>query len=365
MRRALLLLMATGLGSYSGNTQAFAEPQRPQEQLIENKSRPYLQQQVRFNNEQAGISLAGTISFPRAKGPFPTVLLVAASGPMTRDEEGYGHKSFEVLADYLNSRGIAVMRYDKRGVGSSEGQFDAARFADFVADAKSAVSYLESRADVRRCCFGILGHSEGGTVAAEVAAQTSSIQYLILLGGSGVTGIQLLTEQRVLSAADSGVSSERIPITREFYTRFFSQIAASKNSEDAKQLCKPLLDQALAERIITEGDALALAHLTSVDIVRDLVNYSPTLTLERLRIPVLAVVGSLDHTVSPKPYVAAIQRGLAHNPNATVKELPKLNHMFQTAKTGKSDEFGLIEETFSPIALTLIGNWIDHREPKR
>jgi alpha/beta superfamily hydrolase len=165
--------------------QAAAAPRRPQEAAIERNHRPYKQVSVHFNNPAATVILAGTFSAPIGKGPFPTVLLIAASGPLTRDEEAEHHKIFVVLADYLNGRGVAVPRYDKRGVGSSTGHFDTTRFADFVSDAKAATKYLDSRPEVDRRCTGILGHSEGGTVAAEVAAQTPSIAFLVFMAGSG------------------------------------------------------------------------------------------------------------------------------------------------------------------------------------
>ena len=117
----------------------------PQEEAIARGPRPYTNQEVSFNNDPGPVKLAGTFSVPNGEGPFPAVLLIAASGPEARDENADGHLVFVVLADHLLRQGVAVLRYDKRGVGASTGDFDKATFDDLVSDAAAAFRYLKSR----------------------------------------------------------------------------------------------------------------------------------------------------------------------------------------------------------------------------
>ncbi len=151
-------------------------PKRPQEDAIAKGPLPYGNEEVAFaNTRAAGVTLKGTFSKPAGAGPFPTVVLISGSGPNTRDEAILGHKLFLVLADYLNRRGVAVLRYDKRGVASSTGNYATATTADFTSDAEAAVSYLKTRSDVDQKHIGLLGHSEGGVIARRLRWPTPAL----------------------------------------------------------------------------------------------------------------------------------------------------------------------------------------------
>lgn len=151
---------------------------RPQEETIQAAPATYLQRDVRFNNVTAHNHLAGTLSLPSGEGPFPAVVLISGTGYNTRDEDVWGHKVFLVLADTLNRKGFAVLRYDKRGVGGSSGNYDAATTADFASDAEAGVSWLKTQSQIDASRIGVLGHSEGGIIAPAVAAADKSVALL-------------------------------------------------------------------------------------------------------------------------------------------------------------------------------------------
>src|SRR5208282_2185391 len=184
-----------------------AELERPRPQNP-TKPYPYREEEVSFENSGAGIKLAGTLTIPPGKGPFPAVVLVAGSGAHDRDEALMGHRPFLVLSDYLTRRGIAVLRYDKRGVGESGGTYGTATTADFADDAEAGLAYLETRAEVDRRKIGLIGHSEGGMIAPLLAARNSSVAFIVMMAGPGVPGDELLVEQTLMIAEANGQSHE-------------------------------------------------------------------------------------------------------------------------------------------------------------
>jgi hypothetical protein len=153
------------------------EHKRPEEAAIAVQPHPYAERDVRFDNGHN--QLAGTLSVPSGKGPFPAVVLVSGTGHNTRDEEVWGHKIFLVLADALNREGMAVLRYDKRGVGGSSGDYDGATTVDFTSDAEAAVTWLKAQPGIDPHYVGVLGHSEGGIIAPAVAAEDKSIAFVV------------------------------------------------------------------------------------------------------------------------------------------------------------------------------------------
>ena len=362
---ALFPLAATAQGAVADASQRPAAhatnssaPRRPQEESIERSPPQYSEQKVNFLNSVAGNTLAGTLSIPKGKGPFPAVLLIAGSGPATRDVEFAGHRVFLVLADYLTRRGIAVLRYDKRGTGDSTGDFESAGFSDLVSDARASFSYLKGRPEVEREQLGVIGHSEGATIAPEIAILDSSIRMMVLMAGSGLRGDQLLTEQRILAASDEGASAVRLIELRAFYKALFAAVVASTGQPEAKIKVKPLIAKGVAAGMVPQESVTNYVEFITSNPIRELLAINPIPTLRQIRIPVLAIIGSLDHTVVTRPYLEALRPALQANRRAVIKEMPKLNHMFQTAITGEASEFSRIEETIAPAALMAIGDWI-------
>jgi pimeloyl-ACP methyl ester carboxylesterase len=333
-------------------------PKRPQEEAIERSAKSFASRSVSFENAKGTARLAGTLSLPEGKGPFPAVLLVAGSGPQTRDEAVAGHRIFMVLADALNRRGLAVLRYDKRGVGASKGDYAAATSADFEDDAQAAVEFLKSDGEVDPRHLGIIGHSEGGTIAPAVAVRDPAVSFIVLLAGPGLRGDKLLTEQQALIAAADGMPADKVARLRDFVGRSLAALAKAPDREQAEDI---------ARRAAARGKALGIPGIENVEALVKMVTEpwflyflkdDPAPVLRKVRVPVLALGGSLDLQVAPDSNLAAIREALKGNPGATVRELPGLNHLFQKAHTGSPLEYGTIAETMDPSALGAIGDWI-------
>lgn len=337
---------------------AVSPARRPQEERIAKGPWPYRNEEVSFTNEQGHVRLAGTLSVPNVKGPFPAVLLIAASGPEGRDEEAAGHRVFVVLADYLLRKGIAVLRYDKRGVGASTGDWSKASFDDLVSDAAAAFSYLKTRREVDRHLIGVIGHSEGGSIAPAVAARDKDVAYVVAMAGSGLSGEVRITEQEVYLARESGASPEQQARIRVMYGQIFRAVESSQDDAIAGKRIATLIDEAVAAKALSKEGASATRQRLTPDFVRTELHDDPISYLKKVKVPVLALIGTLDRIVPADPYVKAMQPVLNTIPGSSLHVLPNLNHIMQTAQTGSPDEFETIEETISPVALGVIGDWV-------
>jgi fermentation-respiration switch protein FrsA (DUF1100 family) len=341
------------------------KPKRPQEPK---KPYPYKEQEVTFTNPEAGITLAGTLTLPKSGGPFPAAVLITGSGPEDRDETVFGHRPFLVLADYLTRQGIAVLRYDDRGVGKSTGNFGTATSTDFASDAKAAVAYLKTRKEVRADKIGLIGHSEGGVIAPMVAAESKDIAFIVMMAGTGVTGDQVILEQAALIAKAMGTGEEEVQEARAINRKAFGIIESGEDSASVVSDLRTLLLSAAAasapkDTQTTEARINAQIKQITSPWFRYFLAYDPRPALRKVRCPVLAIDGEKDLQVSPKQNLPQIEAALREGGNKvfTVRELPGLNHLFQTATKGTPDEYAKIEETISPTALKLIGDWILER----
>ena len=338
---------------------------RPQEPL---KPYPYKSEDVTFNNKKANIKLAGTFTFPSFGEEFPVVVLISGSGPQNRDEELLSHKPFLVISDFLSRNGIAVLRYDDRGTYGSEGDFSKATSLDFASDVESAVEFLKTRKEVDIKKIGLIGHSEGGIIAPMVASKSKDIRFIILLSGTGVSGDKLLLTQQELISKASGVPESEIIKSNAINKIVFTMIVKSNNIIKLKTdlnnyLINELkkLNQIDSSNEATQKELIAnqVKQITTPWMMFFL-KYDPAKALEKTNCAVLALNGSNDLQVSPKQNLVAISNSLKKggNNNFTIKELPKLNHLFQESKTGSPTEYSTIEQTFSPIALEEILSWI-------
>jgi len=328
------------------------ELRRPQNPV---KPYPYREEEVSYNNPAAKIQLAATLTIPPGKGPFPAVLLIVGSGPHDRDETLMGHKPFLVLADYLTRKGIAVLRADKRGVGKSGGNYSQAVMADFASDAESGVGYLKTRTEVNPHKIGLVGHSEGGSEAPLAATHDPDVAFIVLMAGPGVPGDEILAQQVVLIGRAAGKSQEEVEKDAAIQKEV---LATVKKDEDDAALEKDL--RAVMAGKVPEAQMGMQIKIVSSPWFRDFLKYDPAATLSKVTCPVLDINGEKDLQVPPEQNLAAIRKALAAggNKNFEVDELPGLNHLFQTAKTGGVGEYGDIEETMSPVALEKVASWI-------
>jgi uncharacterized protein len=342
---------------------AIASPKAlgPQEAAIARGPRPYTDKSVSFGNERGQVKLAGTLSVPNGKGPFPAVVLIAAAGPEGRDENAGGHLVFLVLADHLLRRGIAVLRYDKRGVGASTGDLGKASFDDLVSDATAAFSYLKARPEVDARRVGAIGHSEGGSIAPAVAAIDKDVAFVVAMAGSGLTGEFRITEHFAYAAQESGASPDQQAKIRAMCRQIFHAVAATRDDSIASSRVAALIDEAVAAKTLSLEQAAEFHQVMTPPFLREELTDDPRSYLRKVKVPVLALVGSLDRTVPARAYVDAMQPVLATIPGSKVQVLPGLNHMMQTAETGSPREFATIKESISPLALKTIGDWVAGR----
>ncbi len=337
-------------------------PQEPQ------KPYPYRAEEVRYENKAGGVTLAGTLTIPTGQGSFPAALLISGSGPQDRDESLFGHKPFLVLADYLTRMGIAVLRVDDRGVGGSTGQTRTSTSEDLAGDVEAGVALLKTRPEVDRAKIGLIGHSEGGIIAPMVAAQSAEIAYVVLMAGPGLPGEEILILQGALVAKAEGKSDEQIAENRELQERIFEIIRSEKDPQAAEARMRLTIKDGLTRLSAVDKEAASVtvefveAQVQAVQSpwFRFFLTYDPRPALRKVKCPVLALNGEKDLQVPARENLAAIEGALkvGHNPRMTVKELPKLNHLFQTSETGRISEYARNEETIAPIALELIGSWI-------
>ncbi len=338
---------------------------RPQEPT---KPYSYYSENIKFGNTQDKIVLAGTLTLPEKYGNFPVVILISGSGPQNRDEELLGHKPFLVLADHLTKNGIAVLRFDDRGTAESTGDFKTATSLDFATDVEFAIKYLQARKEINKNQIGLIGHSEGGIIAPIVAAGSKDINFIVLLAGMGIRGDQLLLLQQELIGKASGISDTDLQKAKIINEGAFDILLKSNNSESLETELTNYIKQILKDN----PDSEKPAGMSEDDYVKLQVNqllspwmiyfikYNPAPILEKVKCPVLAINGENDLQVPAKVNLEAIEEALAKggNKKVTTKELPNLNHLFQECETGLPGEYATIEQTFSPIALAEITNWI-------
>jgi pimeloyl-ACP methyl ester carboxylesterase len=336
-------------------------PQNPKPPL------PYAEEEVVVPSEH-GATLAGTLTVPPGAGPFPAAVLVSGSGAQDRDETVFGHKPFLVLSDHLTRQGIAVLRYDDRGVGSSTGDFATATSEDFATDALAAVAFLKARADIGP--VGIVGHSEGGLVGPMAAARSDDVDYVVMMAGPGLTGEEIVILQGQLIARAQGAPEASIRTNAETQRRLFEIVRTEPDTAVAASRLRVALAEPIAglpeDQRAQAGSPEALeAQVRQVNSpwFRFFLTYDPRPTLERVRVPILALNGENDLQVPAEADLREVEAALRRggNPDATTRLLPGLNHLFQTSATGSPADYGTIEETMAPAALDAVSAWILER----
>lgn len=337
---------------------------RPQEDAINAGPRRYTERDVVIPSS-GNVRLAGTYSTPDGKAPFPAVVLVSGTGPNTRDEEVEGHKVFQVLSDALNRQGMAVLRFDKRGAGKSTGDYGMATTADFADDAEAALNWLAQQPEVRASSIGILGHSEGGIVAPMVAIRNAKAAFVVMIAGPGLRGDKLFLLQSARVSAAYGAPPDYVAKRQIFNETLYAAALSSPDPVIARTRVQAVVDQGLRDKIIDAGEAKSLPGSTTTPWMRQFLAYDPAVTLAKVRRPILVLNGALDLQVPAKENLEAIRQALTSNPHADIRELPGLNHLLQTARTGSPAEYGDIDETIAPSALEQITSWVKHAAEQR
>ena len=331
---------------------------------------PYHQEEVRFKNDT--VTLAGTLTLPPTSGKHPAVVMITGSGGQNRDEELFGFKPFKLIADALTRRGVAVLRYDDRGIGgSSAGPADVTT-EDFAKDAQCAVQYLRTRNDIDPAQIGLCGHSEGAVAATIGADRAQDIAFQVLLAGPGVPGDTLILWQLVTLGRAGGASEKDLVDAVALQHRIYDAVRTGRGWEDVRASLSERIGRSMhdlsPERRKALGDSAKFVAAT-VDAklaparsswFAFLISYDPAPTLRRTRCPVLALYGALDLQVPPgvnlKPLESALREG--GNNDVTVRILPGANHLFQAATTGHPSEYAQLKKEFVPGFLDTLTAWV-------
>lgn len=324
------------------------------------KPYPYREEEVLFPNVGAKISLAGTLTIPSGSGPFPVAVLLTGSGPYDRDETLLGHHPFLILADHLTRKGLAVLRYDKRGIGKSTGDYSKATTEDFASDCDSALAYLRNRKELDPKRIGLIGHSEGGIIAPIVAARSKDVAWIVLLAGPGLKGEDLLLLQSESILKVSGANDAQIASTLHFNKQTYALVRQVRNRAELESKLKELVQSSSENSALPPSALQAQLGMLASPWFRYFLDYDPVPALQKTLCPVLALDGEMDLQVPPKENLAAIQKALkdAGNSDFQATELPGLNHLFQHAPTGSPTEYGVVLETMAPEALNAVSGWV-------
>ena len=330
----------------------------------------YIQEEVVFSNND--VTLAGTLTLPRTSGRHPAVVLLHGSGPLNRDQEAFGMKPFWIIADHLTRRGVAVLRYDSRGVGGSSGAPYQFTLPDVTEDALAAIGYLKTRNDINPAQIGLCGQSQGAVVAPLAASRSKNVAFIICLAGFGIPGEQAHISQTTSIARANGASEQEIEGLVENMKRIINLIRKESNEAEIRPLITTMLknqcvSMSQKNEKETKGDnEPADAHvdcalsLHKSPWFRFFIDYDPKPALEQVMCPALFFFGELDTQVPAKINRMAIYEVMkkSSNNDYMLKTIPKANHLFQSAKTGNPSEYMSLEKEFVPGFLEFMSDWV-------
>lgn len=318
---------------------------------------PYGQEEVTFKN--GGSTLKGTLTLPSDfTRETPALVMVTGSGQQNRDEEIMQHKPFLVLADYLASRGIAMLRYDDRGVGGSTGVIDSADTRLFSEDAEAMLRAVKGNRHVDNRRLGMGGHSEGGAIAPMVAARNSDVRFVVMLAGQGCTGTEVMVQQNEALFRSRGVSERLCKVRGACMRELFALPQGSTVKDYQAVILRHAegLGKAEADSIeLKKGMAYAIRQQLGSRWMQSFLGLDPAVYLPRVKCPVLALNGTKDCQVLAEPNMRRIKELC---PRVDCRAVEGLNHLFQHCSTGDAAEYMLIEETFAPEAMQAVADWI-------
>lgn len=358
--KRFLAITTLCISLYSCGHKPATRPQDP-------TSFPYKQEEVLINNTKSKVQLAGTLTVPSNGKASKIVILITGSGPQNRNEEVLNHRPFLVLSDWLTRNGIAVLRYDDRGVGKSTGNFSTATTYDFANDVEAAISFIRSRQDLKKLSIGLIGHSEGGVIAPIVASRNNDVKFIVLMAGPGVPIYQLGLQQSSDMSRVAGVPDSVIAKNLALNKKFFD-LTLQDSSLSITQLKNDIDTLLQHEMLIQHWDQAKFNgwkkryEFLTTPWERTFIKLKPADYLVKVKCPVLALNGTKDMQVNSQANLAGIAKALDQAGNKRYKIVPlnSFNHLLQKAKTGSMTEYAQIPETINPIALTTISSWINN-----
>lgn len=303
---------------------------------------PYKEESVSFTNAQ--YTFNGTLTLPENYSKnTPVVLMVTGSGQQNRDEELFSHKPFAVIADALARQGIASLRYDDRGWGDKSVNFADFTTDDFRQDAAAAIPLLRKRFNK----VGILGHSEGGTIAMMLAAEGKA-DFIVSLAGMAISGKETLIMQNRQAMSAIGLPKETVDSYCNSISKALDEIASGKKANEINIDDVPVALKPITIKALQQADTPYIRHFLTVDVGK---------LLPKIKCPVLALNGTKDTQVDCDANTTRIEKGLA-NCKHSIKKIDGVNHLFQHCNTGIVTEYQQIEETISPEVLQEVAEWI-------
>jgi hypothetical protein len=321
---------------------------------------PYTEETVTIAVANGKYQLEG--SFTRPETPMiAAVLLVSGSGPQDRDSEILGHRPFAVWADYLSRRGIAVLRYDERGVAQSTGNFNQCNTLDLSADAASAFASMHERVGKDVPC-GVIGHSEGGIVAPVVATLRSDVDFIVSLAGAGLPGKDVLYTQNIDIAVAEGLTKETAEARANRTLGAIERVIAGADSLAISEALRDYFTNNPSDlQELSSAEEFELWN-TSLNTIwmRSFLALDPREYWSKVTCPVLAINGDRDTQVNAAQNLRAIQFATRRAKNGKVKTitLADHNHLFQRSTTGAISEYGSLSETVSEETLETVYSWI-------
>jgi len=291
-------------------------------------------------------------------------VLVSGSGPQDRDETVFGIKPFAALSKRLTAEGVAVLRYDDRGVAKSTGDFASATSLDFADDAAAAVRAIRELPEIS--AVGIVGHSEGGLIAP-IVAERDLVDFIVLLAGPGIDGAATLRLQQLEFAKVSGLDPQQAEAIATTADRIYEAV---QNEAEADALKLDIANLILLQQGGQTVDEVPPPLAPAVDAVLKQISSPWFVTflglntatyLAEIDVPVLAVFGGKDTQVEADINAAAIREAVPQDADVTVTTLPDMNHLFQRAETGQVTEYATSGEPMLPELTDLIAAWIKER----
>lgn len=314
----------------------------------------YDTQEVYFTNTADATVLAGTLTTPKAcDAKTPVVLLVSGSGLQNRDEELFEHKPFAVIADYLANQGIASLRYDDRSVGKSTGSAVEATTEQFRQDAEAGITFLRKQGFKQ---VGVIGHSEGGTIAYLLAADRKA-DFIITLAGPTVSGKTILVEQNRLLLPTQGISEQVANDYVKVLDKVFDLLIQHADIPEKNKKIAELEKECGVK--LPMGLTLNLVQVLQSQAWTDyFLGLDPSAQVKSMKCPAFLLNGDKDLQVPVSVNFGSLPP-FKHK-KSQYKVYPALNHLFQHCTTGTVAEYGEIEETISPEVLEDIAAFIQN-----
>lgn len=326
---------------------------------------------IQFKNHIDSIKLEGSLTLPKGIENPNLVILITGSGAQNRDSEILGLKPFKELSDHLSSNGVAVFRFDERGVGNSEGNFAKATSFHLSTDVEAAFNYF-SEGDYQFNAIGLLGHSEGGMIAPMIAARNPNVEFIVSLAGPGVPIVDLMVDQNAQVLRTNGMSEAGIQIVKENLGDIFRMYASDIPMEEKKDTIftnvkryYSLFDETDKSIIAPSADMyhLGLGMAFNQPWFKFFIGYDPTEDWKSVQCPVLALNGTKDIQVSSTMNLPAIEKNLSEgkNEDVTIMPLEGLNHLFQKCTICDVKEYTTIDHTFEQEVLEIIQKFISRQ----